>query len=88
MKKIKEIFDIRVESGSVFQHVGLRKEQHNNDIMLDQIDYISKLSSITVTAEWRSMKDAFVTEEERTSLHAVVGQWNWVATQTGPDITF
>ena len=86
--KIKEIFDIRVESESVFQYVGLRMEQHNNYITLDQIEYISRLSSITITAERQSMKDAFVTEEERTRLHAVVGQLKWVVTQTRPDIAF
>ena len=74
--KIKEIFDIRLESESVFQYVGLWMEQHNNYIMLDQIEYISKLSLITITAEPWSMKDTFVTEEERTRLCAVVGQLN------------
>ena len=73
--KPKEIFDIRVESESVFQYVGSRMEQHNSYITLDQIEYISKVSPITITAERRSMKDAFVTEEERTSLRAVVGQY-------------
>ena len=77
--KIKEIFDIRLESESVFQYVGLRIEQHNNYITLDQIEYILKLSLITITAERRSMKDTFVTGapclSQKKSAQDCVLQW-------------
>ena len=77
-----------MENESVFQYVGLRMEQHNNYITLDRIEYISKLNPITIIAERRSMKDAFLTEHEHRNLRIVVGQLNWVASQTRPDIAF
>ena len=64
-------------------------EQEKNGIKINQDQYIKHgLQEICIRKSYNDRRDDEVSQEERSKFRAVVGQLNWVATQTRPDISF
>ena len=56
--------------------------------MIDQAAYIQSISPIHIGKERLLRKQDSVSNEELKSLRILIGNLNWVATQTMPDLLF
>ena len=81
-----KIFDIGSSSNSSFTYLGLRISSSKRGVTVDQIPYTESLEHIP-KGRLRSNDDP-VTAQEITQIRAKVGQLNWLATHTRPDIAF
>ena len=89
ISNLKELFLIGgFETGS-FKYIGL---QMNDDGLkgasIHQLDYVDTLQKIPVSPGRSGHKSSLLTDAEKTDYRSIVGQLNWVATQTRPDILF
>ena len=67
-------------------YVGLSIRSYRDGITVDQNQYIAGLSQIPISKKRASEKNVNLDEKEKKEYRALVGQLNWVATQTRPDI--
>ena len=85
---IKEVFQISKESQNNFTYLGLHIKQTGHDIDIDQEGYISDINPIVIEDERNRKGCEAITTSERQQLRAVIGQLNWLSTQTRPDIAY
>ena len=71
-----------------FRYIGINLSQFEHGIGIDQASYVASINQIELSKQRSREKISGVTEIERTALHSVVGQLNWAASQTRPDIMF
>ena len=83
---ISEKFQIGSTETGIFKYVGVNVSNADNFVGVDQKHYIQTLQEVTISSG-RSRSDD-LTPEERKEYRSIVGQLNWVATQTRPDILF
>ena len=76
-----------MDSGS-FKYVGLNLQQEKEGISIDQENYIRSLNQIEISHKKSQRKSMNLNEDEMHQYRSVVGQLNWVGTQTRPDISF
>ena len=88
MNPLRSIYEIRTEHVNSFKYLGLNIKQNKSAIMIDQVAYIQNISPIHIGKERLSQKQDSVSNEELKSLRILIGQLNWVATQTRPDLLF
>lgn len=86
IKTLKEIFKISKEQQDNFKHLGLEIEQNENEITVSQRAYINEMQPINY--DKNKNKDDELNEDERKALRTYVGQIQWIASQTRPDIAF
>ena len=86
--KIKNLFLLGSSETGSFKYVGLRMATVNDGVTVDQLEYISTLKPIILSAERASKKSSELSSKEQTEYRALVGQLNWVGTQTRPDVLF
>lgn len=60
----------------------------NLDSYLNHFDYIEKIDRIPITRERQLQKDSVCTKTESSQYCKLVGQLNWAAAHTHPDIAF
>ena len=77
----------KIESNN-FLYIGLELYQSINSITLSQSDYVQKLNSVVVPIERKAVKTSPLTKVETRQFRAIVGQINWAAQQTRPDLLF
>ena len=85
---ITNIFRINKESQHSFVYLGLSLKQNEYDIELNQDNYISEMSPVEIQNERSRSTDDALNEDERKQLRTTIGQLNWVANQTRPDIAY
>ena len=85
---IKEVFQISKNNQNNFTYLGLHIKQNGDDIDTDQEKYISDINPIVIEHERNRKGCEEITTSERQQLIAVIGQLNWVSTQTRPDIAY
>lgn len=89
IKKLSDMFLIGSSEYRSFKYVGLNVVTSNlGCISVDQLQYISSLAAISISRERTGQKDSPLTDGERADFRALLGQLNWVATHTRPDIAF
>ena len=87
--KLCQMFLIGSSSSNDLKYIGLRIQSSNEDgATIDQDDYIKSIRTIDITKERMNNKNSDLSEAERCEFRSLVGQLNWVATQTRPDIAF
>ena len=86
--KIKSIFKISVENTAPFKYIGIDVYQDAMAIYLSQKEYVNELKEIPIDPLRKNVKDYPVTSEEKESLRSLIGQLNWLATQTRPDLSY
>ena len=84
--KVKKQFSIGSNETNSFKYVGVNVENVNGTIGVDQEHYIQGLQEISIHSD--RLRSDELTREEKKEFRALVGQLNWVATQTRPDILF
>ena len=86
--RIRNTFKISSESSTLFKYIGLDIQQCDTGIYLSQNKYTKDIQEIEVDASRLSDPNQPVNEEEKTALRSVIGQLNWLATQTRPDLSY
>ena len=88
IQKLKSKFLIGSSSSITFTYVGLSIKAYNDGITIDQNQYISSLTQIPIGKIRASEKKEMLIESEKKAYRTLVGQLNWVATHTRPNIAF
>lgn len=87
--QLRHIFLIGNSESKAFKYVGLNITSYRDgSFTLDQFSYASTLTPMTISRQRASVKTGEVSELERSEYRALVGQLNWIATHTRPDIAF
>lgn len=81
-------FLIGSSSSKSFRYVGLNIVSKGDEIMVDQLQYASSLQTISINKARSSNKLCELSETEKNEYRALVGQLNWLAANTRPDIAF
>ena len=84
----KATFEIGKESSGFFKYLGLQIQQTKDNMTIQQTKYCQALEPIEISKERRTQKNAPLGTDELKKLRALIGQMNWVATQTRPDVLF
>ena len=85
---MKQTFKISKESATAFKYLGVEMKQINNGIYVAQKKYLDELQEIVIQPQRYKQKHLPINDEERTQLRSSIGQLNWLATQTRPDLSF
>ena len=87
--KLYDLFLIGDEASASFRYVGLNiSTDCSNNITIDQNMYASALLPVKISSERSANKSSALSDSEKDEYRAVIGQLNWLATQTRPDIAF
>ena len=74
--------------GKCFKYIGVTIEQNDGIIGLHQNDYVNSLEEIRLTSARASRRLDHLGKKELHEYRALVGQLNWLGTQTRPDVSF
>ena len=89
IEKFNKLFLIGSRASKAFKYIGLNIENRPNDcVTVDQFDYARTLKSIPVSRERAGLKSSMLSTGEKSEYRALLGQLNWIATHTRPDIAF
>ena len=88
ISKVRNSFLVGSVDSKHFKYVGLNIQQTANGIIIDQENYIKSVRQVDISHKRTLVKDAYLGEEEVHKYRSVVGQLNWIGTQTRPDISF
>ncbi len=85
---IRSAFKTGKQAQGVFKYIGLKVTHDDESIKMDQHSYIETMQDIPLTCSRSSQKLEPLNKEEASQLRSAVGQLNWVANQTRPDICY
>lgn len=88
IQPFKNTFEIGTEETGSFKYLGLHITQSKKGIEIEQSKYCQSLKPITVSKERKAHKNLPLGSDETKKLRALIGQMNWAATQTRPDVLF
>ena len=86
IERLCHLFKIKSEEVSEFQYIGLSIKESKDIIKIGQNEYVKKLKCIPVEGS-RNLREAISTTEV-TETRQLIGQLNWLATQTRPDLSY
>ncbi|KAK4318184.1 hypothetical protein Pmani_010794 [Petrolisthes manimaculis] len=87
--RLCQIFRMGGSESKAFKYVGLNIVSYGDgSVTLDQNQYAATLTPISVSKQKATVKSCELSESERSEYRAVLGQLNWIATHTRPDIAF
>ena len=90
VEKLNDLFLIGSKESGMFKYVGLNIQSSvGGQVMtIDQTHYASTLQPISLSRERLNNKSSELSDNEKQEYRSLVGQLNWLATQTRPDISF
>ena len=83
--KMRKSLRVGSEEVRSFKYIGICIEQKMGEIMMDQQKYTLGIENIEKNFSGENKK---LTEEELTEYRSIIGQMNWVAQHTRPDMAF
>ena len=90
--RLESKFSIGSSASVSFTYVGLSIKSYEDGLTIDQDQYIASLTPIPISkerfAEKNDSEKNKLKESEKKAYRALVGQLNWVATHTRPDVAF
>ena len=86
--KLSDMFTIGSKVSRAFKYIGLNIESKNDHSTLDQIDYCQALRPVPISRRRMQEKSSELSSAEKSEFRTSIGQLNWVATQTRPDIAY
>ena len=87
--QLKSVFKISHENDQAFSYVGMHVSQDSDcSIHVNQTSYSDAIKPVLLTKERMSDNQARLSNEETTMLRGVLGQLNWVANMTRPDLSY
>ena len=72
----------------VFRSIGFKMEQNENDIILEQSDYMYNLSSLVLDPPRIANKAGILNSDEQSVYRKLVGQSNWAVQGSRPYLAF
>ena len=90
IEQLKKVFQFGNEQSDTFKYIGIELQRNDNgNITLRQDDYIEKLDVIYLNKERNNCdQQEPVTDDERSRIRKTLGQLNWLAGMTRPEISF
>jgi len=89
IEKLKALFLIGSSASKAFKYVGLNIAVVGGGCTtIDQFEYIHSIEPIKVSRQRAMMKSSELSTKEKCEYRALIGQLNWVATHTRPDVAF
>ena len=89
INRLSQIFLVGSSESKNFKYVGLNVVSNTDgSITLDQFQYASSMKPVTLSKHRTAVKSGELSESEKTEYRALIGQLNWIATHTRPDIAF
>lgn len=87
--KFKQIFMVGSEKQGIFDYIGIHVEQNPDmSITLNQRSYIESLNIIPLTQDQLSNIHRNLNDNEKSQLRSAIGQLNWVANISRPEISY
>ena len=86
--KLRASFKISKTSKSVMSYIGLEIEKQYDHIVLSQKKYMDRVSVCNISVDRRLLKESTLEPLEHEQFRRMVGQLNWAARQTRPDLMF
>ena len=87
--KLSEMFKIGNSASKSFKYIGLNiKNVADGSTNIDQYDYTESVEAICISKARNNNRNSELNEKEKGEYRALIGQLNWVAMQTRPDIAF
>ena len=86
--KLISTFQIEKKECGIFKFIGVEIKQEDDCITMDPQSHIDSVRPIPITEARSVRKYGSLNKEEITSLGGIVGQLNWIAPQTRPDISY
>lgn len=84
--ELREKLEIGKEQEQIFKYIGLNIEQKKDEaILVDQIDYTKR---IIYPEKKFFLEERTLSDKEQTNYRSLIGQLNWIAQHTRPDISF
>ena len=88
ISQLKETFHIGKIENTMFNFLGLKLNQTNEGITVDQYDYTQSLEMIKIDPSRKRDLSQHLTLTETDLLQLKIGQLLWINNQTRPDISF
>lgn len=89
MDKLKEVFVMGNSESRAFKYVGLSVvSNEDGSVTLDQNQYAATLNPVSIGRQRSTMRTSELSDREKSEYRAALGQLNWIATHTRPDIAF
>ena len=86
---LKNTFMFGSEETKAFTYLGIKLIQNDDfSLTINQNNYTDCISEIKLTNERLKKKNSLLSNEEKTSCRSAVGQLNWFAGISRPDISF
>ena len=88
--KLKSVFKIsHDEDDDAFNYVGMQISQDKDfNIHINQTSYVESIRPIALCQERMTSTQSSLSNDETTLLRGALGQLNWLANMTRPDISF
>ena len=86
--KITNKYKIGKHQNRSFTYVGLKVEESSSEIRISQNEYISEMKEIPIARTRQARRFSPLNATEIDELKSLVGQLNWTATQTRPDLSY
>ena len=86
IKPLHKIFKIGSVNKKAFPYLGFERKEKDSSIVISQSNYVDSVESLKLYG--KKDKNDLLNEREIHSLRALIGHFNWLATQTRPDILF
>jgi len=83
---IKVTFSLSKENSETFNFLGLKVEQNNGGVIINQNSYIDYIKPISIKNQTCTIR--LLSIPERRLLKSLVGQIQWTAKQTRPDVAY
>ena len=89
ISNLSSMFQIGSTSSKAFKYIGLNVAvTAEGCTTIDQSEYTQSIQPVTVSRQRAMVKSSDLSNREKLEYRALVGQLNWVATHTRPDIAF
>lgn len=88
ISKLCSKFMIGQQSSEVFKYIGLEIKQDKKGITLSQNEYMKTVQPIQISAGRANQKADPCNEPEIKKFRSLVGQINWLSTQSRPDVSY
>ena len=86
IEKLKFIFKFGAEESNAFKYVGIEISQNDDySINIQQLNYIQSFEEIPIR---KQPKNDVLIDKEKTLCRRIVGQLNWMAGISRPDVSF
>ena len=86
--KIRELFLIGSSETDTFKYIGLNLTSEGSKTTIDQNQYAASLSKAELQSSRATARSSELSDAEKREYRGLIGQLNWLATNSRPDISY